>query len=86
MTQRPSFWQHLVSGTGQGVAVAVVGSLVAFSTLIVNVQVQLSELRLKQDQTLQILERSENFADLTPVFSINKILLFCLANEVISLC
>ncbi len=59
MTQRPSFWQHLVSGTGQGVAVAVVGSLVAFGTLIVNVQVQLSELRLKQDQTLQILERSE---------------------------
>jgi len=59
MTQRPSFWQNLMSGTGQALPVAVIGSLMAFGTLMVNVQVQLSELRLKQDQTLQILERSE---------------------------
>ena len=35
----------------------------AFGTLMVNVQIQLSELRLKQDQTLQILERSEEARD-----------------------
>ena len=35
----------------------------AFGTLMVNVQIQLSELRLKQDQTLQILERSEQERD-----------------------
>ena len=33
-----------------------------------------------------ILEKSEIFADLTPVFSMNKTLLFCFTNEVTSLC
>ncbi|MBB78342.1 MAG: hypothetical protein CL844_05015 [Crocinitomicaceae bacterium] len=59
MTQRPTLWQNLMNGTGQALPVALLGGLVAFGTLMVNVQIQLSELRLKQDQTLQILERSE---------------------------
>ena len=63
MTDRPSFWQNLINGTGQALPLAVIGALMAFGTLMVNVQIQLSELRLKQDQTLQILERSEQARD-----------------------
>tara|TARA_A200000113_G_scaffold55099_1_gene46157 strand:+ start:1957 stop:2223 length:267 start_codon:yes stop_codon:yes gene_type:complete len=58
-----SYWQNLIAGTGQALPVAVIGALMAFGTLMVNVQIQLSELRLKQDQTLQILERSEQARD-----------------------
>lgn len=63
MTNRPNFWTSLVAGSGQALPVAVLGALMAFGTLMVNVQIQLSELRLKQDQTLQILERSEEARD-----------------------
>ena len=63
MTEKQSFWQNLVKGTGQALPLAVITSLMAFGTLMVNVQIQLSELRLKQDQTLQILERSEEARD-----------------------
>lgn len=63
MTEKQSFWQNLLNGTGQALPLAVITSLMAFGTLMVNVQIQLSELRLKQDQTLQILERSEQARD-----------------------
>ena len=63
MTEKQSFWQNLLTGTGQALPLAVITSLMAFGTLMVNVQIQLSELRLKQDQTLQILERSEQARD-----------------------
>lgn len=63
MTQRPSFWTSLLSGSGQALPLAVMTALMAFGTLMVNVQIQLSELKLKQDQTLQILERSEKARD-----------------------
>ena len=56
MSDGKSYWQNLITGTGQALPVAVIGALMAFGTLMVNVQIQLSELRLKQDQTLQILE------------------------------
>ena len=59
MTQRPGFWQSLTTGTGQALPLAVVTSLMALATLIVNVQIQLAELKVKSDQTLQILARSE---------------------------
>ena len=58
-----SLWATLVAGSGQALPVALLGALVAFGSLMVNVQIQLSELRLKQDQTLQILERSEEARD-----------------------
>lgn len=58
-----SLWGTLVAGSGQALPVALLGALVAFGSLMVNVQIQLSELRLKQDQTLQILERSEEARD-----------------------
>lgn len=63
MTQRPGFWTTLVSGAGQALPLAVLTSLMAFATLMVNVQIQLTELKLKQDQTLEILERSETARD-----------------------
>ena len=63
MSDGKSYWQNLIAGTGQALPVAVIGALMAFGTLMVNVQIQLSELRLKQDQTLQILERSEQARD-----------------------
>lgn len=63
MTEKQSFWQNLLNSTGQALPLAVITSLMAFGTLMVNVQIQLSELRLKQDQTLQILERSEQARD-----------------------
>ena len=58
-----SLWATLVAGSGQALPVALLGALVAFGSLMVNVQIQLSELRLKQDQTLQILERSDEARD-----------------------
>ena len=58
-----SLWATLVAGSGQALPVALLGALVAFGSLMVNVQIQLSELRLKQDQTLQILVRSEEARD-----------------------
>ena len=58
-----SLWATLVAGSGQALPVALLGALVAFGSLMVNVQIQLSELRLKQAQTLQILERSEEARD-----------------------
>jgi|TARA_B100001741_G_scaffold68893_2_gene55030 hypothetical protein len=63
VTGKQGFWQNLLNGTGQALPLAVITSLMAFGTLMVNVQIQLSELRLKQDQTLQILERSEQARD-----------------------
>jgi hypothetical protein len=63
VTEKKSYWQNLITGTGQALPMAVIGALMAFGTLMVNVQIQLSELRLKQDQTLQILERSEQARD-----------------------
>ena len=59
MTQRPSLWTNLVSGAGQALPLAVMTALMGFGTLMVNLQIQVSELKLKQDQTLQILQRSE---------------------------
>ena len=57
-----SLWGTLVAGSGQALPVALLGALVAFGSLMVNVQIQLSELRLKQDQTLQILEEARDKA------------------------
>ena len=59
MTQRLSFWQNLVNGTGQALPLAVITSLMAFGTVMVNVQIQVAELKLKQDETVRLLIRSE---------------------------
>jgi uncharacterized protein YlxW (UPF0749 family) len=59
MTQRPSFWQNLLNGTGQALPLAVITSLMAFGTVMVNVQIQITELKLKQDETVRLLIRSE---------------------------
>lgn len=59
MTQRPSFWATLLSGTGQALPLAVLTALMGFGTLMINVQLQLGELKYKSDETLRILERSE---------------------------
>ena len=64
MDQKPSgFWEQVLKGSGQALPLAAMTGLLAFGTLMVNVQIQLSELRLKQDQTLEILERSETARD-----------------------
>ena len=41
MTEKQSFWQNLLTGTGQALPLAVITSLMAFGTLMVNVQIQL---------------------------------------------
>ena len=65
MSQRPSFWTNLINGAGQALPLAVMTALMGFGTLMVNMQIQISELKLKQDQTLQILSRSEKARDAT---------------------
>lgn len=65
MSQRPSFWTSLVDGTGQALPILVLTSLMGFGTLMVNVQIQISELKLRQDETLRVLERSEDSLEKT---------------------
>lgn len=59
MTQRPTFWSNLVGGTGQALPLVVITALMGFGTLMVNMQIQMSELKFKQDETLRVLKRTE---------------------------
>jgi hypothetical protein len=59
VTEKPNFFQTLISGAGQTLPIAALTALMAFGTLMVNVQIQLSELKLKSDETLRVLARSE---------------------------
>lgn len=59
---KPGAWHTLLSGFGQALPAAVIGGIGLLATMLVNVQIQLAELRKDQQQAVMLLNQNRQDA------------------------
>jgi hypothetical protein len=58
--QRPNGWNTFLSGMGQALPAAIIGGIGLLATMLVNVQIQLAELRKDQQQVVVLMNESRS--------------------------